>query len=1226
MKLAFAIIVTLPYIATAQSAYNTDALWNEATVYRDEWGVPHVYANSTRAMAFAFGYAQAEDHLEHILLAYRVANGRASEVYGDRFVASDTYAQLMRHSELATTAYATLDATTQDLCDGFALGINSWIVEHPAQVPKWAEGVRPEDVLAFFHHYLMTMAPFDYKGMYHPARGTPQANAWALAPSRTKEGQSILVMNPHTDYDSIFQWYEAHLSTRDLNVYGATLYGLPVLLMGHNETLGWALAPNEPDIGDVFAVLNAPEPEVNPSVVRQAVKRYTPNRFTNESDTKPYFVWTNKGLAERFTQRYMTRLGPVVAFEQGIPYAYQVGGFRDFGGLRQLYDMGRAQDLERFQAVWNRQQLPLFHAVYTDRIGNLFYSYNAKVGDKSFLPEHRESQSRLARTAWEEPLSNRTPGAMWGSLLTPAQLPWLINPDSGYIQASGTPPWLVTEGTGWSRDSFADWLVRDPDTYRAKRLRQLFQNGTFSFEDNQSILYDTVVPLAVEVVPYLYRAAQANESYVYNSHPDLLVALKMLGEWDYLAHPDSSAMTFFHVWWTLFSREYEHRATASEALHAMLLQETEEMQRYLLDTAANAARMMRDYYQTVQIPWGEAHVIRRGDKEVSIGGASTGEPIFGIDDTYFENGKWVAKQGPAFTMAIQFDDVPKAVSWVPFGASENPESRHYDDQLPLMRERRFKHARFTRADVEAHSMNAYGKVIAFRPEESGAAVVVRALQPVHVRLGLSTTLSASLPADAAAYSPYLEPVATPASTPIESTLQFHVPESLCSEETLRQLAVYTYSPRDGWSAVQEQELDLNTRTFYARGYGREVYAVLGPDTGLSGTLEREQYASYIPDLAFLASASPATTQSTSGSESITQPLSAVEQERIARSYPPIPTESTTDNNFEPPRVIVHRPFANFNGVPIPAIPPGWEEYILQAPIPVATSAPPALLPPMPRKQTTLKKDDAESKAEIIPDLKRDSGSPGTLASPKGLTMLNSAENKIAKADSSSSKSSAPLPQDVIVEDLSPQPIARTEKSETPQDIIKRHQEARAPAQPENPFRKNQGVVWRDGLPDELNSKTANREPEKLELAYNADLATTLEFGKSISFALPNFNASFDLNMQRTVRAQIELLPTPPESFPSGKVPFSAVFSVLYKDLGIPGTLAGSIRINQQVCAPDSFDQLSLYAYDPENGWVELLGITKSKPDMSFIFLDRFVRTYAVLGPASAQIATPKMQP
>ena len=184
-------LICLTGSAHAQS--EADLLWNDATIYRDEWGVPHVFANNPRSMAFAFGYAQAEDHLEDMLFAYRIANGRASEVFGEAFMASDAFAHTMRHRDLALAAYPTLDNVTQNLCEGFALGVNSWIIEHPDERPDWAEGIAPVDVLAFFHHYMMTMATVDYPDIYRPAPGTPFANAWALAPSRTKEDKSIHV-------------------------------------------------------------------------------------------------------------------------------------------------------------------------------------------------------------------------------------------------------------------------------------------------------------------------------------------------------------------------------------------------------------------------------------------------------------------------------------------------------------------------------------------------------------------------------------------------------------------------------------------------------------------------------------------------------------------------------------------------------------------------------------------------------------------------------------------------------------------------------------------------------------------------------------------------------------------------------------------------------------------------------------------------------------------------
>ncbi|HEO71051.1 MAG TPA: hypothetical protein ENN80_07290, partial [Candidatus Hydrogenedentes bacterium] len=76
-----------------------ESLWARATLYRDEWGTPHVYADDPRALAFAFGYAQAEDHIEPMLMAYRIAKGRAAEVLGESHAASDEYAVMMGHAE-----------------------------------------------------------------------------------------------------------------------------------------------------------------------------------------------------------------------------------------------------------------------------------------------------------------------------------------------------------------------------------------------------------------------------------------------------------------------------------------------------------------------------------------------------------------------------------------------------------------------------------------------------------------------------------------------------------------------------------------------------------------------------------------------------------------------------------------------------------------------------------------------------------------------------------------------------------------------------------------------------------------------------------------------------------------------------------------------------------------------------------------------------------------------
>lgn len=44
------------------------------TIYRDEFGVPHIFAPTLNDAAYAVGYAQAEDRLVELLKNYRRAD------------------------------------------------------------------------------------------------------------------------------------------------------------------------------------------------------------------------------------------------------------------------------------------------------------------------------------------------------------------------------------------------------------------------------------------------------------------------------------------------------------------------------------------------------------------------------------------------------------------------------------------------------------------------------------------------------------------------------------------------------------------------------------------------------------------------------------------------------------------------------------------------------------------------------------------------------------------------------------------------------------------------------------------------------------------------------------------------------------------------------------------------------------------------------------------------
>ena len=862
-------------VAWSQHPYSDDpgVLWRQATIYRDAWGTPHVFADNPRALAFAFGYAQAEDHLAPMLMAYRIANGRAAEVFGEGFAASDEFAIRMGHADLAADALRSADPVTRDLCEGFALGANAWWVGHPEQSPAWADGVRPADVLALLHCYLMSFAPFDHPTAWHRAPAATTGNAWAVGPSKSQSGEAILAINPHGSYTGAFSWYEAHLVCGDLNVAGATLYGLPAIMMGHNGSLGWALTPNQTDMADVYVetapqvgghATNINRPELDPDLLFY---------LSTYSDARTLYVSTPAGMEERHVRKLETARGPVVAEEGRTFFSYRVGGYYDFGTLRQLVEMGRAQNLVGFKTALGMQQLPCFHIVYADVAGNIFYLYNSKTGVKVDPtprrppppPEHAanplsgfatgrvlfdggelfyenrrqlgpydaspEEVESMLRTegpeAWTTPVDAEDGLYAWGAWVPIDVLPMIENPASGYVQACGNPPWLATSDSELHPWDWPSWLVRDRDTYRAKRVRQLLERGSVSVYDCQHMLFDAVAPFALEMVPLILDAATQHPNYVATAHPDLPVTLKLLEDWNGAASADSVGMTIFHLWWSNLRNQSFPMLNSEEELYLALTAKAPGMQESILVAVNDATRMLRNAYQSVSVPWGAVHQLHRGGRTVEAPGAMSGEPILVTEDRQLEGQLWPVTYGSGFSMVVEFGETPRASSLVPFGASENPGSPHYDDQLTLFTQQRLKPMRFEVEDVERNATQAYGMNIVLRASGMVGQFRLQSTVPVAATMTSEYTAPGSLPEGLAPFTVFATAGAEPSYAAAQLAMAIHIPDVLCADAHLELLQIYRHDGED-WTPLAGQTIDVSTRMLSGVSDRAGTFAVLGP--------------------------------------------------------------------------------------------------------------------------------------------------------------------------------------------------------------------------------------------------------------------------------------------------------------------------------------------------------------------------------------------------------------
>ena len=248
-----------------------DRLADQVTIYRDDFGVPHIVGETEEATFFGYGYAQAQDHLEKMMLQYRDAQGRLAEVVGFealgegylRFIPheyrwdGDYLQRLLRTKRTVVDHQGQIDPQVYQILSGFARGVNAYVEEHRKEVPSWIDGITPEDVEALERsHYLrfysihealskLTDLPYSFPNL--------GSNQFAVARQKSADGHIIHVEHTHMPWDNRLQNYEAHLITPGkLDAAGVSWFGSPFFLDGLNDQITWSATWNSPNISDVY--------------------------------------------------------------------------------------------------------------------------------------------------------------------------------------------------------------------------------------------------------------------------------------------------------------------------------------------------------------------------------------------------------------------------------------------------------------------------------------------------------------------------------------------------------------------------------------------------------------------------------------------------------------------------------------------------------------------------------------------------------------------------------------------------------------------------------------------------------------------------------------------------------------------------------------------------------------------------------------------------------------
>ncbi len=101
-------------------------------IYRDSFGVPHIYATSEHDLVFAQGYVHAQDRFWQMDFWRHQGSGRLSELLGENTVSTDKFLRTLGWERIAEQEFARMDPSMLMILEAYADGVNAYLDDHQA--------------------------------------------------------------------------------------------------------------------------------------------------------------------------------------------------------------------------------------------------------------------------------------------------------------------------------------------------------------------------------------------------------------------------------------------------------------------------------------------------------------------------------------------------------------------------------------------------------------------------------------------------------------------------------------------------------------------------------------------------------------------------------------------------------------------------------------------------------------------------------------------------------------------------------------------------------------------------------------------------------------------------------------------------------------------------------------------------------------------------------------
>lgn len=524
----------------------------------DAHGIPYIKAADIESAMYGLGFMHARDRLFQLDLLRHAALGRLSEIFGKKMLSFDRKYRLLSYrlneqlqlvaAEEKKLLEAYVAGVNESLrhnnrsAEHFFLGIQfeQFTAEQALAIARLQSWQLASDLLNELYRLRLVRSSVStdakaelvgalddqnsaiIRGHYAPiltksflippyldanvqTRSTPMSldfpeniagasNAWAVRGHLMKDKYAVLMNDPHLPHAWPSNFYLASIEAADLQASGATLVGLPAVLIGSSPHVSWGVTASYVNTQD----------SVKLSLDKNDAKRYWVDGIKHDLQPWPQRFCTDKKGTCVEEMRYTSIFGPIIdstydaAIEKNDVFALMWTGFlvEEHASLvKSFVRLMAAKDVQDAATQVSKITLPGVNLILADTQGNVGYAY------AGLIPKRDMTQNPYL------PLDGAQSASKWAAQLSCEQKPHVINPAEGFIVTANQN--INSRGA----PEQYDYGKQGAPPYRALRIREkieklLASQKPISSKALSKIQLDSTSIEARELAPTLGRLCQ----------------------------------------------------------------------------------------------------------------------------------------------------------------------------------------------------------------------------------------------------------------------------------------------------------------------------------------------------------------------------------------------------------------------------------------------------------------------------------------------------------------------------------------------------------------------------------------------------------------------------------------------------------------------------------------------------------------------------------------------